>query len=221
MNPFRMFPSLFLAVVLTAPAALASPATTLGNNAALRYWAAFSAMQDSDISAQDAKELNTILAGTAPYDDSKYRTVVEKNRLALKIMARGTRLRTCDWGLDYTMGEDLPVEYARKALALGRLNVLYSFHLLITGDKEGAADTLAAGLRFSQDVARGGSLFATLAAKDLLDSHFRAIAFALHVAGLSDAQKDELRKAAAQLGPEPLDWTSAAKRDLEGLRGRF
>ena len=66
-------------------------------------------------------------------------------------MARGTALPKCDWGLDY-IGEDTPVDYARSALALGRLNVLYAFHLLIAGDKDGAVSAIKAGLRFSQDV---------------------------------------------------------------------
>src|SRR5207247_1884362 len=131
----------------------------LEQNAALRYYAAFSMMQDAALTNQEATELTAILDGTAPYDDNKYKNLVERNSLALRVMARGTALLDCDWGLDYGLGDDIPVEYARKALQLGRLNVLDVFHLALGGDKEGAAREVAAGLHFSHDVAKGGSLF--------------------------------------------------------------
>ena len=56
------------------------------------------------ITDEQARELNAILEGTAPYDDLKYKDLLEKNRLALEIMARATSLSNCDWGLDYEGG---------------------------------------------------------------------------------------------------------------------
>jgi len=187
----------------------------LGQNAALRYWSAFAEMQDSVVSDQQAKELNAILDGTAPYQDLKYYELVEKNRAAVETMARGTAIANCDWGVDYALGPDAPVEYVRKALTLGRLNVLYAFHRLQNGDKDGAVRSLAAGVRFSHDVANGGTLFATLVAKNLLATHIRAMAFALHLGNLSAAQKSELQKALTPLGTDGLDWQSAVKREFE------
>lgn len=213
-------PFLLMVVVLLVSTVLAQQKPSLGENAALRYYAAFAQMQDYAISDAEAKKLNGILDGPIPYDDSQYKDLVEKNKPALGTLARGAALPKCDWGLDY-IGEDTPVDYARSALALGRLNVLYVFHLLIAGDKDGAVSAIKAGLRFSQDVANGGSLFATLAAKSLLVTHLRAITFVLHTEELSAAQRSALQKAVAQLGPDALDWTTAAKRDLEALRGRY
>ncbi len=210
--------SIVLVLLLSAASAFAERNVSLADNAALRYWSAFSALQDSAITDEQARELNAILDGTAPYDDSKYKDLLEKNRLALEIMARATSLSNCDWGLDYG-AEDVPVEYARKALVLGRLNVLYAFHLFIAGDKDGGVRTLAAGLRFSHDVANGGSLFATLIAKDLLVNHLRAVAGALHLEQLSTAQRARLQEAVTRLGG--LDWRTAAKLDLEGLRNHY
>jgi hypothetical protein len=209
---------LIVAALLVSASAQQKP--SLGDNAALRYYAAFAQMQDYAITDAEAKKLNGILDGPVPYDDSQYKALVEKNKPALETMARGAALPKCDWGLD-DIGEDTPVDYARSALALGRLNVLYAFHSLIAGDKDGAVGAIKAGLRFSQNVANGGSLFATLAAKSLLITHLRAIAFALHTEELSAAQRSVLQKAVTQLGPDALDWPSAAKRDLEALRGRF
>src|SRR5947207_1145312 len=173
MKHITAIPSMILAVLLSDFSVSAQRNMSLADNAALRYWSAFSEVQDSAITEQQAKELNAVLEGTVPYDDSKYKDLLEKNTLALEIMARATSLANCDWGLDYG-AEDVPVEYARKALVLGRLNVLYAFHLFMAGNKDGGVRTLAAGLRFSHDVGNGGSLFATLIAKDLLVTHFRA-----------------------------------------------
>jgi len=111
-------------------------------------------------------------------------------------------------------------------LVLGRLNVLYAFHLFIAGNKDGGVRALTTGLRFSHDVGNGGSLFATLIAKDLLVNHLRAVADALHLetdplrGPLSAAQRSRLQEAVAQLG-EGLDWRTAVKRDLEALRGNY
>jgi hypothetical protein len=206
-----------LSILCVAPicSAFAQQNEQLGQNAALRYWSAFAEMQDSVISDQQAKELNTILDGTAPYQDLKYYELVEKNRLAVETMARGAAIPNCDWGVDYALGQDAPVEYVRKALTLGRLNVLYAFHLGINGDKNGAVRTIAAGVHFSRDVANGGTLFATLVAKNLLATHIRAMAFMLHVQQLSSQQKSVLQKALDQLGPDGLDWQSAVKREFE------
>jgi hypothetical protein len=220
MKIFNTISSMILIALLSAGSALAQRNAPLTENAALRYWSAFSEVQDSGITDQQAKELNAILDGTAPYDDSKYKDLLEKNTLALEIMARATSLPNCDWGLDYGLGHDVPVDYARKALVLGRLNVLYAFHLLKTGDKDGAVRALAAGLRFSHDVGNGGSLFATLIAKDLLTSHLRAVADALRLEQLSAGQRSQLQTAVARVR-EGLDWPMAAKRDLEALRGDY
>jgi len=221
MKTLYRIPSAILFAALALVSASAQHTPKLGDNAALRYYAAFAQIQDAAITDEQAKELNGILDGPVPYIDSKYKDLVLKNRPALELMARGSALPNCDWGLDYQLGENMPVDYARRALTLGRLNILYVFHLQITHDNDGAVRALVAGLRFSHDVANGGSLFATLVAKDLLTNHFRAIAFSMHVVGLSPAQRSLLQKAIAQLGPSGLDWQSATRRDLELLRGHF
>jgi len=79
---------------------------------------------------------------------------------------------------------------------------------------------LAAGLRFSHDVGNGGSLFATLIAKDLLVNHLRAVTGAIHLEQLSANQRSQLQAAVIRVG-EGLDWPTAAKRDLEALRGDY
>jgi len=211
MNLHRFVPIL---IVLTALTCSAQRNTSASDNAALRYWAAFAQIQDSPITDAEAKSISAILDGTAPYGDSQYKDLVERNAPALQMMARATKLPDCDWGLDYAMGPDTPQEYARKALVLGRLNVLYSLHLLSNGDKDRAASTLAAGVRFSHDVANGGSLFATLVAKSLLIAHFNAMEFGLRMGGISGIERSGLQRAVANLGPDGLDWRRAMQREL-------
>lgn len=221
MDRFRLIPSMILLLATSASPGTAQQRVKLGENAALRYWSAFAQMQDSAITEGRAKELNLILDGTAPYVDLKYKDLVEKNQPALETMIRGTGLPTCDWGIDYALGPDAPADYVRKALELGRLNVLYAFHLMIAGDKDGTARVLAAGVRFSHDVASGGTLFATIVAKDLLAAHLRAMEGGSHLTGFSTGQKSVLEKALAQLGPEGLDWQSAVRRELGIFRAPF
>jgi hypothetical protein len=176
-------------------------------------------MQETPVTDTQAKELTAVLDGTAAYDDLKYKRLVEKNASALETMVRATTLRECDWGLEYHLGANAPVEYIRKAQVLGRLNVLYTYHLLVVGEKDHAVRRLTAGVRFSHDTANGGTLFAALIAKTLLVQHLRAIEYALRAAGLSAAQRTELQKALDRLGLEGLDWQLAMKRELDILNG--
>jgi hypothetical protein len=209
-----------VAVLLAVGAAIGQRTVSLADNAALRYWSAFSQLQDAAMTEQEAKELDAVLERTAPYDVAKYNDLIHRNTLALAIMARGTLLPTCDWGLDYGLGGDVPVDYARKALMLGRLNILYAMRLYHSGDRDGAIGALAAGLRFSYDVANGGSLFPTLVAKDLLVTHLMAVSDAVRMGQLSTTQRSRLQNAVAALG-DGLQWSAAAKRDLEALGAHY
>jgi hypothetical protein len=215
MNLFRSITSVVLFFAVTGSSAWAQKKVNLGDNAALRYWSAFIEMRDTAITDQQGKEMTAILGGTAAYDDSQFKELVDKNRGALELMARGTALPNCDWGLDYGMGPDTPVGYVSMAARLGRLNVLYGYHLLAVGDKDRAVNALVAGVRFSQEVANGGTLIATLVASRLLIEHLKAMDFALDSGGLSASQRSVLQMAVAQLGPDGLDWRSNMKRELE------
>lgn len=208
--------AVLVALVLFSAPAFAQR-NALGENAALRYWSAYSQIQDSAITEGQAKELNAILDGTAPYDDLKYRELLEKNTLALQIMTRATSLPSCDWGLDYGLGDDLPVDYARRALVLGRLNVLYTFHLFKSGNKSAGVQALVAGVRFSRDVSNGGSLFAAVISKDLLIKHLMAMDGVLHLEQLSPAQRSILLQSVSGLGSHALDWQSAIKQEMTVL----
>lgn len=200
----------FLVAALAASALAQKP----GDNAALRYWSAFALMQQETVTPAKAKELNAILEGHAPYKDLEYRNLVQLNREALNTLERGAQLATCDWGIDYALGPEAPIDYARKALGLGRLNVLSVLHLLQTGQRAAALQRLASGLRFSKHVAHGGSLFAALAAKSLMVSHLRAIAFAqsTEAPGLTSKEKALLL---AVVDASDVDWRAALRIEFD------
>ena len=98
-----------VAVLLAVGAAMGQQKVSLADNAALRYWAAFSQLQDAAITDQEAKELDSVLDTMGSFDISKYSDLIQKNRLALEIMARGTSLPNCDWGLDYGLRRPFPL----------------------------------------------------------------------------------------------------------------
>lgn len=211
MNPVRSIAVIvvFAGLFVGSAAAQRGPREQLGENAALRYWSAFAEMQDSAMMTHQIPGL----------DDPSVKELFKKNQAALNTMYRGTALSDCDWGIDYQLGAEAPVEYVRKALLLGNLNALYVMYLETHGDTEGAVRALVAGLRFSHDVASGGTLFATEAATSLLMDHLPMIPNIVH-AGVSPAQRLALQKAVARLGPAGLDWQSAVKRELGLYRGK-
>jgi hypothetical protein len=216
-KPRWMF-SIIFAAVLVAVAAPEPQGVKLGQNAALRYWSAFAQMQDSPLTDLQVKELSAILKGTTPYDDAKFKDLVEENKPALETMARGTALANCDWGLDYELGPETPIDYVGRATALARLNVFYAFHLVGAGDKEGAVQALVAGLRFSRNIADGGPLIATLLAKDSLAKHLDAVAFVVRTQAISSQQRQALAKALVELGVDPLDWQSTINLEMAALK---
>lgn len=198
----------FAGLFVSSMAGQSGPQKLLAENAALRYWSAFAQMQDSAMMSHQIPGL----------DDPSVKELFNKNQAALNTMYRGTLLPDCNWGIDYQLGANAPVEYVRKALLLGNLNALYVMYLEAHGDTQGAVRALVAGLRFSHDVANGGTLFATLVADHLLMDHVPLIPNIVH-AGVSPAQRLALQKALAQLGPAGLDWQGAVKRELGLYRG--
>jgi hypothetical protein len=95
------------------------------------------------------------------------------------------------------------------------LNVLYAMHQLQIGDRAGGIRTLSAGLHFSHDVATDGPLVAALAAKTLLVSHLRLVAFAQVEKALSPAEKALISASLARIGAGGVDWQAALRREFE------
>ena len=221
MNILRRIALAALAVaLLAAPAALKSTQTgeKPGENAALRYWSAFAQMQDMGLTDAQAKELYRIVEGTAPFVPSTYKELIARNRPALETMASGAAMPYCDWGIDYRLGPEAPLDHVGKAAQLGRLNVLYAMQLEMN-DRAAAVKTLAVGVRFSHDVASGGTLLSALLAKSLLMAHLRVMASMLQKNDLTAGERATLRNALARIGPDGVDWQASIQRELAIYRG--
>ena len=89
--------------------------------------------------------------------------------------------------------------------------------MFLEGNKDGGVRALTAGMRFSHDVANGGSLFAAVIAKDLLLTHLRAVSGVLQLEQLSVMQRIQLQQAVAGLGLHGVDWQAGMKQEMRVL----
>jgi hypothetical protein len=174
-------------------------------NAALRYWMAFAELHDSDADKTTAHLLGKTISGEAAWDETKLGPIVDANMESIRIMERATKLPECDWGIEYSLGPRAPIPYV-KARALARLNTLYGIRLAAKGDTQKAMDAWLAGIRFSQHLARGGSLLSTLVANAVLSSNLRALTKAAQDGMLNASQCRQLAVAIGALSETGFDW---------------
>jgi len=195
------------AIASRANAQIQFPADT--KNAALRYWIAFSEMQDltTDKATQDL--LEKTVSGEALWDEKKIAPILDANKLAIDIMQRATKLPNCDWGLEYERGVSASIAYAPRARALSRLNTLEGMRQLAAGNTQSATNTWLAGLRFSQDLARGGSLIFALMAKNALLSNLRVLTLTAANGRFTVAERQQVTAAIRALPEDAFDWSAA------------
>ena len=178
-------------------------------NAALRYWMAFAEMQDTWADKPTQELLEKTAAGEAAWDEAKLAPILDANEDAIGMMQRATKLPECDWGLEYGRFWKASIAYAPRARALERLNTLEGMRQLAKGDSQSAVNTWLAGIRFSQDLTRGGSLIFALMAKSVLMPDLRLLAQAQREGHLSEAEKKEVLAAIRALPEDAFDWGAA------------
>ncbi len=176
-------------------------------NAALRYWIAFADLQDLPVDKATQELLEKTASGETPWDESKLAPIIEKNEEAILGMQRATALPDCDWGLEYSRGSRTSIAPVVKARIMARLNALYGMRLAARGDTQQAVDSWLSGLRFSQDMAKGGSLIFSLLAKMAMISNLKALQKAS--GKLSAAQKAQAAAAVGALPETGFDWGNA------------
>ncbi|MGC2247218.1 MAG: hypothetical protein WA609_11505 [Terriglobales bacterium] len=205
----RVFATILIALasVNWTHATVKYPAET--KNAALRYWMAFAEMQDTWADKTTQELLEKTAAGEAAWDESKLAPILDANADAISMMQRATKLPECDWGLEYGRGWKASIAYAPRARALARLNTLEGMRELAKGDTQSAVHTWLAGVRFSQDLTRGGSLIFALMAKNVLLPDLRLLAQAARDGRLNDEEKREVLAAVRALPEDAFDWGSA------------
>jgi len=202
--------------VARADAQALLPLPLTSTNAALRYWMAFAVMKDPPgaTSVVSVELLDRVAAGTAPWDEAKFGRLLDDNREALDIMRRASRLTTCDWGLEYELGSFTPIEHLAKGRVLGRLNALDGRRAAVKGQWNQAVGIWLAGVRFSQHLARGGSLIAVLSAHAVLRPSLDALAVA---AGQKGVDRTEMFLVIRALPEAEFDWDAAMKRETESV----
>ncbi len=196
------------------------------NNAALRYWTALTEMRnpiDEDETTQ--KLFSATIKGEIPWDENKLGPILDANADAVQAMQRGAKLPECNWGLDYRLGVSTPVQMVMRARGLEWLNTVEGIRELAKGKGEAAVNTWLSGIRFSQDVGRGGPVILALVASATLMDTLQAITAQAKQGKLQPAQKKTLYDAIKQLPDDGFDWGiswgveyAIGNQFLEGLR---
>jgi len=96
-----------------------------------------------------------------------------------------------------------------KGRVLGRLNAAYGIRLAAKGDTQGAVDAWVANIRFSQHLAKGGSLIFSLIATNVLQSSLHALTQAAQSGSLNERQKRQIESAVRAIPETGFDWGEA------------
>jgi hypothetical protein len=179
------------------------------SNAALRYWIAFAEMQDLSTEKSTQELLEKTLSGETQWDERKLAPILDANKTAIQMMQRATKLPECEWGLEYSQGPQASIAYVPRARALSRLNTLEGMRQLAAGDSQSAVNTWLSGVRFSQDLARGGFLIFALIAKATLLPNLQALMEAALNGRLTAAQQKQVLATIRALPEDGFDWGAA------------
>jgi hypothetical protein len=190
-------------------------------NAALRYWQAFAELKDPPPNQGIQAEMERILSGEATWDEAKVGGVVAANEIALGIMQRATKLPDCDWGVEYNRGPEASIAFVPRAHVLARLNTLQGIRERAQGRSQAAVDTWIAGIRFAQDLTKGGSLIFALTAKSVLLLELRTLTAEARQGRLTTMQKKQLHTAVSALPADGFDWGLAWEMDEAGAEVFF
>lgn len=209
---FRLFATILvlLAGFCGARAQARFPPET--RNAALRYWAAIAEMNELPDDAATRKVLQETLDGRASWSETSLGSILDANAEAIGTMQRATKLPECDWGFEYDRMHRLPkppVELFMRAKELAELNALYGIREMSKGKSQEAVNAWLAGMRFSQDLARGGPVIFVLFANRMLLPDLHALNGAIRNGQLSEAQKGEVYATVSALPDDGLDWVGA------------
>jgi hypothetical protein len=182
-------------------------------NAALRYWQAFSEIKDPPADKTVQEEMEKVLSGQAPWNEAMLGRIVAANEIATGIMQRATKLPDCDWGVEYSRGPEASIAFVSRAHVLGRLNTLRGIREMAQGHSQEAVDTWVAGIRFAQDLMKGGSLIFALTAKGILMREMRTLTAEATQKHLNSSQKGQLYAAVNALPEDGFDWALAWEMD--------
>jgi uncharacterized protein YggU (UPF0235/DUF167 family) len=205
-------------LLLAAPVVICGQGKTLPEtkNAALRYWQAFAEIKDPPANKEIQVEMEKVLSGAATWDEARLAGIVAANEIATGIMQRATKLPDCDWGVEYSRGPQASIAFVPRAHVLARLNMLRGIRELANSQAQAAVDTWIAGIRFAQDLTKGGSLIFSLTAKSVLVLEMRTLTAEAKQGHLNNAEKKQLSAAVDALPEDGFDWGLAWEIDEAG-----
>lgn len=128
-----------------APPPIVFPAVS--NNAALQYWQAFAMLPALD--AQQEQLLDN--RATAALDGAAIKLLTD-SRASLMFLTRASKLRECDWGLDYHDGASMYLPHLNKARTLARIAALETRRAFEAGEYDRARDIAFGMLAMARQV---------------------------------------------------------------------
>ena len=215
-NRVRMLAMVLLTVISSRGGSAQVKLPLETKNAALRYWQAFAELKDPPPDPGIQKEMEKVLSGEAPWDEAKLSGIVAANDIALGIMQRATKLPDCEWGVEYSRGPQASIAFVPRAYVLSRLNTLRGIRGMAQGQPQAAVDTWIAGIRFAQDLTKGGSLIFSLTAKSVLILEMHTLTAEAKQGRLNSSQRKQLYAAVKTLPEDGFDWGLAWEMDEAG-----
>jgi hypothetical protein len=148
-----------IAILVCGAAIAAADDSSLGNNAALKYWQAFATLP------KFADEEQSKLTSEYPSMrlDAHARELVANAEYSLRMLHRGAALRPCSWGIGYQDdGAETRLPQLSAARVLSALAGLRARIEFAEGRPQAAVDDLVAALALGRQVSLDGSLIAVL-----------------------------------------------------------
>lgn len=212
-HPMQKLFALLLGCLFATAATAQSGMPAETRNAALRYWFAFAEMHDPPADKSLADLLEKTSEGEAAWDEAKLGPILDENTDAIRMMQRATKLPDCDWGNDYSAGAQASIAYLPRGRVLARLNTLYGMRLAAKGHTDAAVETWLDGIRFSQDIAKGGTLIFALVGSTAMLSNLHALAQEAQSGKLDGAEKKKIELAVRALPETGFDWDHAMRME--------
>ena len=204
---FRILAPFLAIAVATGSARAQAKYLPESNNAALRYWTALDEMRDDPYTEEVTHNmLSAVMKGETTWNEEKMGPALDVYAGSIRTMQRGTKLPDCNWGLDYQLGNLNIAQMMMRSRALEELNTVEGVRQLAKGDSKAAVETWRAGIRFSQDLGRGGPVIHALVASAMLIDELHAVANYAGPGKLPEAQREELYAALKAMPEDGFDW---------------
>lgn len=137
-----------------------APIVGADQNAALRYWRAYSLMDD-DLNRL-VGEVSESLSAPSFNPTPELRKAVGESEGVIEQLIRGSALPACDFGVDRELGIEALLPHLQPMRYFGRLLLIDARLRLEAGDEAGAAERIGASFRMAEHAAQDGFVISSL-----------------------------------------------------------